>query len=514
MKKISKLLISAIILTSSLAVNVFAYPMQKGQTMIPWNQNTANHNDFAQENSTSSASSPSDIILSDVTNTAKNLLPDTNNAATITMSDENSQIEISNPGTYILTGNCSDGNISVKKGTAGVILILDDLTLTSSTGAPLLINKNSEVQIIIKNKVVFTDNEDINDEESTDEAVAEAFDGACIKTKSKTSTYVTGTGTLTLYANCKNGFKSNDDAATSLTIDGPTINVYAANDAFNAGYDLDILSGTINIEAGDDAIHADHILTIGDENSCPDITIKKSEEGLEGTVVNIQNGNINVTSADDGINAANSDATYETEMEYSINITGGTTTLNTSGDGLDSNGNINLIKGSLTIQSASTGGEAGIDYDGTYYISKDFVLNNKSGISNIGGMPQNNMTRPSNNDQNTAQMPWQNNTNMPENNGNFYGNNASANKPDEMQNENQKPQMQFGPMQNNNPEFQQRLQNNINEILSGNMQNNRQNQMQNVMPNDNRFRPGQKTETNDRNMFQMKKQQNQNNRNR
>ena len=54
-------------------------------------------------------------------------------------------------------------------------------------------------------------------------------------------------------------------------------------------------------------------------------------------------------------------------------------------DGLDSNGNINLISGSATIKSASTGGDAGMDYDGQLYISDDFDLNNQSGVSNMGG---------------------------------------------------------------------------------------------------------------------------------
>ena len=82
-------------------------------------------------------------------------------------------------------------------------------------------------------------------------------------------------------------------------------------------------------------------------------------------------------------------------LGYSINVTGAKLTVNAPrADGLDSNGSINLISGSATIQSASTGGDAGLDYDGQLYISDDFDLNNQSGVSNMGdgmmgGMPGN-----------------------------------------------------------------------------------------------------------------------------
>ncbi|MBQ1602701.1 MAG: carbohydrate-binding domain-containing protein, partial [Oscillospiraceae bacterium] len=49
-------------------------------------------------------------------------------------------LSLSAAGTYRITGTCSDGSITVKKGTTGVTLILDDLTLTSTDGSPLCCN--------------------------------------------------------------------------------------------------------------------------------------------------------------------------------------------------------------------------------------------------------------------------------------------------------------------------------------------------------------------------------------
>ena len=55
-------------------------------------------------------------------------------------------------------------------------------------------------------------------------------------------------------------------------------------------------------------------------------------------------------------------------------------------DDIASNGNINLIDGSATILSANNGGDAGLDYDGSLYISDDFALNNRSGVAGPDGM--------------------------------------------------------------------------------------------------------------------------------
>ena len=54
--------------------------------------------------------------------------------------------------------------------------------------------------------------------------------------------------------------------------------------------------------------------------------------------------------------------------------------------GTSSDGNINLIAGSATIRSANNGGDAGIDYDGSLYISNEFNLNNNSGVAGPDGM--------------------------------------------------------------------------------------------------------------------------------
>ncbi len=377
------------------ASQVYSYAATRTQnaaSTVAFSQNNMSPQGMQQmNNNVELADSPGEIVTGTTTNSAASLTVDKTSATTIVMSSSNNEVKIDEAGTYIITGTCSDGNITVKKGTEGVVLILKDLTLTSTTGAPLSINKEAEVKLVVEGTVKLTDGEDPADETSTDTEVADAFDGAAIKIKDGAVCYLTGTGTLTLDgSSCKNGIKTGDEEGTSLVIDGKLkLNVTAANDAINAGYDLAILSGTITVNAGDDGLHAEHILTIGEDGNGPTINIESSYEGIEATVVNLFGGNVTVNAEDDGINAGSSDYA---DLTLSINITGGSLTVQAGGDGIDSNGNVNITGGSITINSACNGGQAGIDYDGTCYISDDADLNNNSGIfgpdgGGMGGGP-------------------------------------------------------------------------------------------------------------------------------
>ena len=349
----------------------------------------------AGQSTASYAESPSEIALSELANnSAEALTADYANAETIVMSDENSSVKIGSAGTYIVTGSCADGSITVKKGTTGVVLVLRDLELTSTESAALSLNKGSEVKIVVEGTVSLTDAEDIANEESDD------FDGAAVKAKAGSSVVLTGSGTLNVNGSCKHGIKvsslDEDDIAdgyseASFIVDGDlTINVSAAEDGMNSGTDLTIKSGTVNVSAGDDGIKADYILTIGGEGAeGPTINVEQSVEGLEGAVVNILSGDITVNASDDGINAANSDLTG---YSFSINIMGGDVTVSSGADGLDSNGNINITGGLTTIaKSAMNGGEGGIDYEGSCYVADGCLVNPygttmDSGMGGRGGM--------------------------------------------------------------------------------------------------------------------------------
>ena len=86
-------------------------------------------------------------------------------------------LTVTTAGTYRIGGSCSEGAIIVSKGLSNVTLILDDLTLSSSTTAPIVVKKSATVNIHLEGTSTITDNEDPANETSTDTTVAEAFEG-------------------------------------------------------------------------------------------------------------------------------------------------------------------------------------------------------------------------------------------------------------------------------------------------------------------------------------------------
>lgn len=300
---------------------------------------------------------------------------------------EGTSLTINDSGTYVLSGNCADGSVKIKKGTTGVTLVLNGLNLTSSTTAPIACNKSTEVRIIVASGSVntLTDSAKNNDDNYPDNTDAE---NAVIKCKDSSQVTLSGSGTLNITANGKNGIKSgattDEEGEAWMTISDLTLNITASvNDAINAEQLLNVTSGNITISAGDDAIHSDYILNIGSENGeGPVINIKSCHEGLEAATLNVYSGNITIHASDDCLNAANSDLSG---YAFSLNIYGGTLVMDTtSGDGVDSNGSLTISGGTLVVWSANTADNQPLDADGTITISGGTVL--AAGGSNGMGM--------------------------------------------------------------------------------------------------------------------------------
>ena len=283
-------------------------------------------------------------------------------------------LTIDEAGTYILTGSCSDGSVKVKKGTTGVTLVLDNLTLSGGSTAPITCAKSSEVEIVVLGTNSLSDSEQNNDDNYPDNADAE---NAVMKFKDGSKVTLSGSGTLNITANGKNGIKSgattDSEGEASLTITELTLNINApVNDAVNAEALLNVLSGNITIDAADDALHSDYTLNIGSETTSPTITINSCYEGLEGATVNIYSGDITINAEDDLINAANSDLT---DYDFSINVHGGNITAQTTtGDGFDSNGSMTISGGNIVVWTANTADNEPLDADGLITISGGTVL--------------------------------------------------------------------------------------------------------------------------------------------
>lgn len=283
-------------------------------------------------------------------------------------------LTITDVGTYVLSGSCADGSVTVEKGVDGVTLVLNGLTLTSETTAPIVCGKGSGVAIeaAAGTENTLTDTESNNDETGNADA-----ENAVIKCKDGSRVVLCGTGTLHLQANGKNGIKSGAttaDGEASLTIRDLTLTIDApVNDAVNAEAALEVESGALTLSAGDDALHCDYALNIGAEGTDgPSVTVTSCNEGLEGAAVNVFSGTISIQSTDDCINAANADLTG---YSYELNIFGGTITAQSdSGDGFDSNGDLTISGGSVTVWTANAADNEPLDADGTVTVSGGTVL--------------------------------------------------------------------------------------------------------------------------------------------
>ncbi len=178
---------------------------------------------------------------------------------------------------------------------------------------------------------------------------------------------------------------STDDDSTSMKgiksvstmqLDGGTFTIDSADDSLHSDTDMTVGGGTYQIASGDDAIHAEERLTVNDGT----IRISASYEGLEALHIAVTGGDINLTATDDGLNAAGGTDSSGTggrdnmfgggghgfmsgNSDGSIVVSGGTLYINSSGDGMDANGTLEISGGHTTIVGPTSGDTATLDYD-------------------------------------------------------------------------------------------------------------------------------------------------------
>ena len=355
-------------------------------------------------------------------------------------------LTVTTAGTYRIGGRCSEGAIIVSKGLSDVTLILDNLTLASSTTAPIVVKKSATVNIHLVGTSTLTDNEDPANETSTDTTVAEAFEGAAIKVKSGSSATFCGDGNLNVVANAKNGIKGGSTSELIFNGSG-TINVsgnakyYGATTsgaAVNNGIACDgsivINQGAYVIKAANDGIKSapdatdETEGTVIDTESAGTVTINGGTfdidvdgDGIQAdTALNINGGTFDIrtwkgysvwndTLANEysckGLKASG-DRAEEAGIEPALNITGGTFTLNTGDDAVHSDAYVTVTGGTFTIQtgddtSLTIGTEGGLPRDpditisnsyeglegGTVYIysGRQYVVASDDGVNAAGG---------------------------------------------------------------------------------------------------------------------------------
>ncbi len=173
-------------------------------------------------------------------------------------------------------------------------------------------------------------------------------------------------GTYTLSGSFKNSVVVNADGDVTLILNGvnieSTVTAAIANGTTNA-LTIKLAEGaTNNLSDGgsseyDGCIFSYGKLTIEGNGT---LNVNGKQEDGEGIATKscdlvINSGTINVTSADDGLNAGGTGG--------SIIINGGTIYIKANGDGIDSNGALTINGGSVYTIGSSQGGDAGIDTD-------------------------------------------------------------------------------------------------------------------------------------------------------
>ena len=303
-------------------------------------------------------------------------------------------ITISEAGSYQLSGSLEEGQIKIN--TDGEVkLILDQFSITNSKDAPI-VNEKGTVQILLKenteNKVAdrrsAKEDTDSGAEKSgskTDDTNASTeFDAAIY---SEGDLLLGGQGSLTVEGGYEDGIHSKTaltmesgtyeitashhglNGKKTLTVKDGTYGITTVEDALHSKGDVSVENGKMTILAGDDALHADQTLTVKNGT----IDIQKSNEGLEGITVKVEGGDISIQSSDDGINGAG-ESEDGSAVDISVNISGGKVKIVPGGDGIDSNGNLNVSGGTIVVDGPSDGGNAPIDYDGTATITGGTVF--------------------------------------------------------------------------------------------------------------------------------------------
>ncbi len=300
-------------------------------------------------------------------------------------------VTITAAGTYILTGTLDDGSVIVDAGKEDKVqLVLDGVTIHSGTFAAIYVRQADKVFVTLAEDSVNTLSNGGTFTQIDDKNVdAVIF--------SRDDLTLNGSGTLNISSPGGHGVVGKDEVTVtggtyriaadghaisgkdSIAISGGSFALAAYKDGLHAENDDDDALGNICITGGDfviqvydDAIHATCILQI--DGGTFDIT---AAEGLEGTYIQINDGDIRIEAGDDGVNAARkSDA-----MVPTVEFNGGTTTIVMGAgdtDGVDSNGNIVVNGGVIDVT-----GNSAFDYDGTAQYNGGTVIVNGTVVNSI-----------------------------------------------------------------------------------------------------------------------------------
>lgn len=307
--------------------------------------------------------------------------PDVSGATTITLSGQSAAVTgtgaevtdgvvtITAGGTYVVTGTMTEGRILVNAPKEEVTLVLQDVSITCSTGSPLYVYKSKATTLYLPEGTAstLTDGTDYTFSDSYSSAEEEE-PNACLYSKS--DLIIAGSGSLTVNANYNNGITGKD----TLFIQKASVTVTAVNHGINGKDSLTIKDADITVTSGGDALRStnDSDTTLGYlVITGSALKLTAGEDGIQAeTTLTISGGTATVTTAG-GADQSISDDTSAKGLKAGtqVTVTGGTFQLNCCDDAIHSNGDVTISGGSFTIAT----GDDGMHADDTLSISSGTI---------------------------------------------------------------------------------------------------------------------------------------------
>lgn len=316
---------------------------------------------------------------------------DLSEAEYITVSS-NDTISITDGGVYVISGSAENCTIRVEADSQEKVqLVLDGVSITNEDFPA--------IYVVSADKCFITTAEGSENTLSvTGSFTADADTNTDAVIFSKDDIVFNGMGVLNISSAYGNGISGKDDvkftggsynitsaldaveANDSIRICGATFDIISGKDGLHSENDEDdsqgyiyIAGGTFSIDAESDAVQATTIAQI--DGGSFDMT---ASEGIEATYVQINDGTINITASDDGINATSKSTAYDVAIEFN----GGYTTIvmgQGDTDGVDANGSIIVNGGTIDV----TAQMSSFDYDGTAEFNGGTIIVNGEEVSEI-----------------------------------------------------------------------------------------------------------------------------------
>lgn len=400
---------------------------------------------------------------------------------------ENNTVTICKEGVYLVDGSLSNGGLVVDADkTAKIQIVFAGVEISNDSFAPVYVKQADKVFLTLaegaENRLANKGEFNKIDDNNVDSVIF-----------SKEDLTLNGKGSLFISTEYGDGVVSKDD----LVFTSGTYEIKASNHAISGKDSVRVAGGNFDLTAGKDGIHSENSdddslgfvyiengeFNISAESDGIDaalnidvvggnVIITRCNEGMEGKVVNIWGGNIDITSSDDGLNATDgsgasqggrgwmdkggpwgdkdrndnaasggdddidgfSSATpparpnesdgeikgkgerpsmdgnrdfpgrkgetegndgmqdgmhggmhggmgkgggmafEEAQEGVEINIYGGEIRINAGGDGIDSNGDLNMSGGTVYVEGSENDGNGALDYSGTAKISGGTIV--------------------------------------------------------------------------------------------------------------------------------------------